>query len=187
MASRAILRSLFPSSWNRPKWAYRPIRTVSKAVNGWGESCWGMKAIRRARSLAVIFVRDASPKRSDPESGRSSPASTRSKVVLPAPLGPINPTTSPGRLSKDTFFSTVTPPRFTTTSAATIVPWLALTAIRSLTSVRLEISERHPCEPLWVQQRRCLFDSPYVPVRERREGLGTNHVDPAVHHGGYCD
>src|SRR5690606_31836841 len=45
-----------------------------------------------------------------PEVGRSSPSSTRIVVDFPAPLGPRNPVTAPGRTSKVTPSTAVTPP-----------------------------------------------------------------------------
>ena len=50
-----------------------------------------------------------------PASGRTSPSSIRSSVVLPAPLGPSRPRTSPGRRVRSTASTaTVDPKRLTT-------------------------------------------------------------------------
>ena len=42
----------------------------------------------------------SSPKRTDPADGAVNPVTTSSSVVLPAPFGPIRPTTSPGSTAK---------------------------------------------------------------------------------------
>ena len=118
IAARAISRSLAPSSSNRPRCGYLPIRTVSSAVNGCCASCCGMNAIRLARSPAAIVSRSAPSKRTSPASGFSSPAITRSNVLLPAPLGPSRPSSSPGRASRDAESRIWAPPSRTETSRA---------------------------------------------------------------------
>src|SRR5262245_27905993 len=48
-----------------------------------------------------------------PVVGRTSPLNTLNSVVLPAPLGPINPTISPRGISKLTEESATSPPKHT--------------------------------------------------------------------------
>ena len=110
IAVRAISRSPAPSSSNRPRCGYLPIRTVSNAVKGWRASCCGMNAIRLARSPTAIAPRTAPSSRTSPASGFSSPAITRSRVLLPAPLGPNSPSSSPGRTSRDAESRILAPP-----------------------------------------------------------------------------
>ncbi len=50
-----------------------------------------------------------------PEPRRVKPVIRSSRVVLPAPLGPISPTTSPGATSKETSSTATTPPKRTET------------------------------------------------------------------------
>src|SRR6266702_1038629 len=58
-----------------------------------------------------------------PASGVTSPASIRSVVVLPAPLGPRNPVTRPGKTSNDTPSTAVTgPTRLTSPRISIILP-----------------------------------------------------------------
>ena len=52
-----------------------------------------------------------------PASGRMKPHKTFSSVVLPAPFGPMTPTTSPGATVSDTALSAVRPPKRTLTPA----------------------------------------------------------------------
>ena len=58
----------------------------------------------------------ASPKRTDPLDGVVKPVTTSRIVVLPAPFGPMSPTTSPGSIAKLTPSTATTPPNFTTRS-----------------------------------------------------------------------
>src|SRR5262245_21532242 len=55
-------------------------------------------------------VTSAPAKRIRPASGRSSPASWATSVVLPAPLGPITAWISPGRTARATPSVATTPP-----------------------------------------------------------------------------
>ena len=68
----------------------------------------------------------APSQRSRPSSGATKPQTQLNKVVLPAPLGPITPTTSPARADIDTPSSAVSPPKRTvkpsTSRAAAIAP-----------------------------------------------------------------
>ena len=48
-----------------------------------------------------------------PSSGRTKPQMTLKSVVLPAPLGPMTPTTSPGETVNETSSSAVSPPKRT--------------------------------------------------------------------------
>src|SRR5579875_1456605 len=57
-----------------------------------------------------------------PDWGRTNPHATLKRVVLPAPLGPITPTTSPESTATDTPSSAVSPPKATVTSFRDIPP-----------------------------------------------------------------
>src|SRR5699024_8781740 len=59
--------------------------------------------------------------RTEPSSARTNPQITLNSVVLPAPLGPITPTTSPGPTVSDTPSSAVSPPKRTVTPATSSV------------------------------------------------------------------
>jgi hypothetical protein len=61
----------------------------------------------------------------DPESGRSSVASTRMVVVLPAPFGPSSPVTSPEGAVKVTSSRIRVPPRVLPSPVTTIIPSLS--------------------------------------------------------------
>ncbi len=56
-----------------------------------------MPMSRRCGGSRIISV---SPKRIDPESGRTNPARTMSSVVLPEPEGPSRVTNSPAAMSR---------------------------------------------------------------------------------------
>src|SRR6185312_2145717 len=78
---------------------------------------------KRASSSSSSLLSMASATRTVPESGRSSPAMTISRVDLPDPDGPIRPTASPVPICKATSFRICTRPapwpseRFTPASA----------------------------------------------------------------------
>src|SRR3954447_12004436 len=74
---------------------------------------------------------------SRPDCGRVNPQTTLNNVVLPAPLGPMTPTTSPEPTDAETRSSAVSPPKRTVTSctsssADTVVPDLPLRLRRTL-------------------------------------------------------
>jgi hypothetical protein len=52
---------------------------------------------------------------SDPELGRTKPQMTLNTVVLPAPFGPMTPTTWPSGTAKETSSSASRPPKRTLT------------------------------------------------------------------------
>ena len=70
----------------------------------------------RARRSTDQRSMAASPKRTDPLDGVVKPVTTSRIVVLPAPFGPMSPTTSPGSIAKLTPSTATTPPNFTTRS-----------------------------------------------------------------------
>ena len=73
---------------------------------------------RRAPGAPPTSRRSTSPpKRTDPADGAVNPVTTSSSVVLPAPFGPIRPTTSPGSTAKLISSSATTPPNRTVMSA----------------------------------------------------------------------
>ena len=75
---------------------------------GTGPSC-GTTAIRRARSLTASRARSSPSISTCPLDGRSTPAATRSTVLLPEPFGPMRATTSPSCAWRLTPWSTLEP------------------------------------------------------------------------------
>src|SRR5260370_19877784 len=74
--------------------------------------------------------------RIEPAVGRSAPATRLKVVILPDPFGPMRPTISPSRTSKDTRLTATKPPKrlessvATSSSTPTIVPYLSGNAAR---------------------------------------------------------
>src|SRR5258705_713769 len=66
---------------------------------GYSEYCWKTKATSRSAGASPVTSRP--PIRIEPLSGVSSPATRRSVVVLPAPVGPSNATNSPSPTVRD--------------------------------------------------------------------------------------
>ena len=85
-------------------------------------------AARRARGRAPAAGSRRRPavRRTLPRSGRSSPASSRSSVDLPAPFGPTTPSTSPGATVTETPARIVAAPCALCSSRAISVPAIAL-------------------------------------------------------------
>ncbi len=78
---------------------------------------WSVRAIpRRVRRCGRIRVIDSPLQLSEPASGATKPQITLNSVVLPAPFGPITPSTSPAWTSSETPSSATTPPNRTVTS-----------------------------------------------------------------------
>jgi hypothetical protein len=67
---------------------------------------------RSGRTRSITWPRQLSV----PDCGVTNPQMTLNSVVLPAPFGPITPSTSPRWTSTDTFSSAVMPPNETVTS-----------------------------------------------------------------------
>ena len=111
-ASRAMLTSSAPSSSNRPRCGYRPIRTISSTVKSNVEwvSC-GTTAMRRASSRRESVSIAAPPTAIRPRRGDSVPDIRRSSVVFPEPLGPSSPTMAPLGTSSATQSTTSRPRR----------------------------------------------------------------------------
>src|SRR5262249_62238800 len=65
----------------------------------------------------------------EPSLGASAPETQLNAVVLPDPLGPINPRISPSRTSNETLFSAVNPPnRFVSPATVSIASGIQSTA-----------------------------------------------------------
>ncbi len=64
----------------------------------------------RARMYIGSVVTSLPSRRTRPESGLVNPTTIAKVVVLPAPFGPSNPTTSPDSISRLTPRTTVRPP-----------------------------------------------------------------------------
>ena len=74
------------------------------------------------RRLGRMSVMSWPSSRTRPASGRSNPAMTRSRVVLPQPDGPSSAKNSFSAIASDRLSTAVTPPkRFVTPSAATTI------------------------------------------------------------------
>ena len=95
------------ASWARPAPARAPTMTFSSTVmpeNGRG--IWKARPIpRRHRACGDSRVMSVPLSSTDPRDGRTDPASTLSKVVLPAPLGPTMPMASPLETTRSTLSS----------------------------------------------------------------------------------
>src|SRR5579859_6605281 len=72
----------------------------------------------RQRRSARVRVISLPRKRTTPAEGRNEPASTLSRVVFPAPLGPTTPTASSAPTRKSTPSSTTSAPKRWLTPAA---------------------------------------------------------------------
>src|SRR5208337_1453736 len=70
----------------------------------------------------VFEVTSSSPITISPESGTSSPAKHRRRVLLPHPLGPTIEKNSPSSISMDTLSRALTPPKIFDVSVTLINP-----------------------------------------------------------------
>ena len=117
-ASGSTARAAVAASYSSVA-AVTPVRraTAWRTVSSWRRSgSWA--------SSPTVAVGGVS--RTVPSSGTRSPASTRSSVDLPVPLGATRPSRSPGARVSETASSTVTAPKDTDTSRAMSVerwPW----------------------------------------------------------------
>src|SRR4029453_6964621 len=96
-----------------PAWACTARATLSRAVNSRStEVIWKERA-RPSRTRACMgrWVMSRPAKWMVPASGRMLPVSWLTKVVLPAPLGPIRAWISPGRTSIETLSFAIRPPK----------------------------------------------------------------------------
>lgn len=85
---------------------------MSKTSDG----CWKVRPTpRSAISLAVLPCAEAPKMRISPPSTGYNPVIAFTKVVLPAPLGPMRAWISPGIILADTFLNAINPPNFLTT------------------------------------------------------------------------
>ena len=108
--------SALPSRARRKRSA--PIITFSSTVRRSNSPTpWSVRAIPSPASRSGLIRASDSPRqRRVPESGATNPQIRLNSVVLPAPLGPITPTTSPPPTSSDTPSSAVIPPKRTVAS-----------------------------------------------------------------------
>src|SRR5450631_2013495 len=95
---------------------------------GYNEYCWKTKATSRSAGASPVTSRP--PIRIEPLSGVSSPATRRSVVVLPAPVGPNSATNSPSPTVRD---------RSTT---ARVLPNVLETALISTSAMRTSFIQR---------------------------------------------
>ncbi len=78
---------------------------------------WSVRAISSDTSRSGRRPVTSCPRQiNEPESGVTNPQMTLNRVVLPAPLGPITPSTSPLETSTETLSRAVIPPNETVTS-----------------------------------------------------------------------
>ena len=89
------------SAGGRPAMRPKNVRYSWTVISSYGK---GMSMrIPSLRRTSVGLRRTSTPHtRASPASGRVSPERTRRQVVLPAPLGPKSPKTSPSRMSRET-------------------------------------------------------------------------------------
>ena len=98
------------------KWS--PVSTLSSTLNA-GKTLvfWNVRTIpRRAIAEGRSPVSTAPSYMIWPPVGRRYPVIALNAVVLPAPFGPMTLVIEPGRTSKDTLSSAVTPPNRTARS-----------------------------------------------------------------------
>src|SRR5579862_1473539 len=93
--------------------------TFSRTVRDPNSSSrWNVRAMpRRARWYGGRPVMSSPSITTLPRVGRCRPVTTLKSVVLPAPLGPINPVIRPPSASIDTSSTATRPPKVTVTSA----------------------------------------------------------------------
>ena len=99
----------------------RATITVSRRLSvGKSIADWKERAIpARLRASGVSAVMSTPSRSTVPPSGRTKPDRSSNKVVLPAPLGPMRPTTSPLETDRSTPSTAATDPyRFTSPLAA---------------------------------------------------------------------
>ena len=102
----------------RPGARRRPSRSPRRSAPGTGQHPAACARCRGRRRRCGRTRSSAAPsKRTVPASARTKPQMTLKSVVLPAPLGPITPTTSPGATASDTSSRAVNPPKRTVTPA----------------------------------------------------------------------
>src|ERR1700704_2854765 len=96
-----------------PAWACTASATLSRAVNSRSTAVIWKERANPSRTLACVGRRVTSrpAKWMVPESGLRLPVSWLTKVVLPAPLGPIRAWISPGRTSIETESVAKRPPK----------------------------------------------------------------------------
>ena len=85
-----------------PKWAARATFSRMESLRK-GRGIWNVRAIPRWQIASGVRPAISSPrKRMEPPEGPSAPEMQLKTVVFPDPLGPIRPTNSPSRTSKET-------------------------------------------------------------------------------------
>jgi hypothetical protein len=104
---------------------------------------WPVSPTRR-RTAPASRTTSRPPTRATPASGRSSVASTRTAVVLPAPFGPSTPSTVPGRTARSTPASAVVVPNRLTSPSASIAFTGQLLSRRGRGSPRALAGRAHP-------------------------------------------
>jgi hypothetical protein len=88
------------------------IRLSKAEMRGKTRVIWNMRSRpRRARATVFMRVTSSSASHTRPASGARNPDSMLSAVVLPEPLGPINPRISPSSIEIDRSSTAATPPK----------------------------------------------------------------------------
>ena len=93
--------------------------------------CWRWKVRRmplRARHVTDRPVTSTPSYMTRPAVGGRIPEMVSNSVVLPAPLGPIRPHTSPAKKSVLTSLTATTPPK------RTVIPWVCRSGVRDSVS-----------------------------------------------------
>src|SRR5262249_17994191 len=133
----ALSRAAAAAWWRRKA----PIITLSSTdIDANVSGTWKVRAIpRRARSSGVSRVTSRPAKRTRPEVGRRSPVRQLKNVDLPAPLGPMSPSTSPSLTATEALSTALKAPK-------AIVSWLASSSMAGLGFARLARGTHAPGE-----------------------------------------
>src|SRR5262245_19144753 len=103
---------------------------------------------RRAIRCAGWPAISAPAKRMEPDVGTRTPLSTLTSVVLPAPLGPINPRISPGSTAGETWSSATNPPKRLLTA------WVSSSSGSAIAELRGPPVPGHPRHPARGREQR---------------------------------
>ncbi len=104
-----------------------------------------VRAMPSPASLCGLSPSSRSPRqRSTPSSGSMKPQTTLNSVVLPAPFGPMTPSTSPGSTNSDTESSAVRPPKRTVTPSTSKRPGPRPVPSTAVPPVRVDVARDVP-------------------------------------------
>ena len=101
--SSTIRRSVFEGTSMEPWCGARPMATTWRTVKPKATlTCWGTTAMRRAISRRLKEGRGFPKRETEPALGEIKPVRTRTRVVFPAPFGPMRATSSPASTRVET-------------------------------------------------------------------------------------